>query len=133
MRTILIILVAALLTVPAISQTTQVSGDFGKAWINQSGTNKAADQTSNPGLWSWGATPKGRTLSNGKLMPETPGMVIYPAFPTNTIPIIINATTASEAVSGNNSSQVNNPYISDDPWYIAQSSDRPVFFGIRPY
>jgi hypothetical protein len=134
MRTMLILIAMALLIIPVISQSTQISGNYGETWLAQSGNKNVVEQQSpNQGLWSWGAIPKGRSLSNGKLMPESPGILIYPAFPTSTTPIVINATTPSEAINGSNSSQISNPYISEDPWVIAQTADQPVFFRTLPY
>ncbi len=134
MRTIWIMLVVALLIVPAFSQFTQISGNYGETWLAESGNkNVIEQQPPNQGLWSWGAIPKGRSLSNGKLMPAAPGTLIYPAFPSSETPLVINATTPSEAVTGNNSSQLSNPYISEDPWVIAQTSDRPVLFRSLAY
>jgi hypothetical protein len=131
MRTMLIMLAMALLIIPAISQPTQISGNYGETWLAQSGNKNVVEQSS--GLWSWGTIPKGQTLSNGKLTQQGPGILIYPAFPTSTTPIVINATTPSEAINGSNSSQISNPYISEDPWVIAQTSDQPVFFRQLPY
>jgi hypothetical protein len=134
MKTILIMIAVALLVIPAVSEYTQISGSYGETWLAESGNKDVIEQQpSNQGLWSWGAIPKGRSLSNGKLMPAVPGTLIYPAFPSSDNPIVINGITASQAMSGNNSTQLSDPYISEDPWFVAQTSDRPVFYRDLPY
>ncbi len=133
MRTLLIMLVVGLLIIPAISQPLQVGGNFGKSWLAQYGDRDVVRQPSGPGLWSWGVIPKGQILSRGKLTEMGSGMVIYPAFPTSSIPLIINATTPGEAIRRSNLSQIDNPYITEDPWFIAQTSGQPVFYRTLPY
>lgn len=133
MRTLFIILVMALLIIPAISQPLQVGGNFGETWLAQYGDKTVVKRSSGPGLWSWGVIPKGQMLSNGKLTELGPATLIYPAFPTSTTPIIYNATTPEEAIRGLNASQIGNPLISEDPWVVAQTSDRPVLFRNLPY
>ncbi len=131
MRTLWILLVIALLTLPAISQPTPVGGTFGENWLVQYGNKNVVKQSS--GLWSWGVIPKGQMLSNGKLTELGPATLIYPAFPTSTTPIIYNATSPSEMIRSLNASQISNPLISEDPWVVAQTSDRPVLFRNLPY
>jgi hypothetical protein len=133
MKTILIMLAVALLIVPAFSQYTQISGSFGKTWLAESGNKNVVAQEEPQGLWSWGAGPKGRAVSNGKLMPAMPGVLIYPAFPDSDVPIVINGTTPSRALTESNSSAISDPYIAADPWFVAQTSNRPVFFRSLPY
>lgn len=134
MKTILTMIAVALLVVPAVSEYTQISGSYGKTWLAESGNkNVIEQQPPNQGLWSWGAIPKGRTVSNGKLMAAVPGTLIYPAFPSSDDPIVINGITPSEAMSGNNSTQLSDPYLLEDPWFVAQTSDRPVFYRDLPY
>ncbi len=131
MKTLLILLVMALLIIPVISQPTPVGGTFGENWLTQYGNKNVVKQSS--GLWSWGVIPKGQMLSNGKLTELGPATLIYPAFPTSTTPVIYNATTPEEAIRGLNASQIGNPMISEDPWVVAQTSDRPVLFRNLPY
>ncbi len=134
MRPMLIMFVMALLIVPAVSEFTQISGSYGETWLAESGNkNVIKQQSPNQGLWSWGTIPKGQILSNGKLTQLGPATLIYPAFPTSTTPIIYNATTPQEAIRGLNASDLNNPMISEDPWVMAQTSDRPVLFRDLPY
>ncbi len=131
MKILLILLVMALLIIPAISQPTPVGGTFGENWLTQYGNKNVVKQST--GLWGWGTIPKGQILSNGKLTELGPATLIYPAFPTNTTPIIYNATTPQEAIRGLNASNLDNPMISEDPWVMAQTSDRPVLFRDLPY
>ncbi len=127
------VLVIVLLIGPAISQYTQVGGSYGMNWLNQTGSLRPASQAA--GLWSWGNIPKGETLSNGKLSETNGGLLIYPAFPAsaNEAPIVLNATTPGREIGGNNSSQISNPYLLEDPWTVAQTTNRPVLFGVNPY
>jgi hypothetical protein len=131
MRTLSIMVVMALLIVPAISQPTWVGGNFGDTWLAQYGNKNVVKQSS--GLWSWGTIPKGQMLSNGKLTELSPGTVFFPAFLTNTTPIILNAMTPGEAIRRSNLSQISNPYLTEDPWFVAQTADQPVFFRQLPY
>jgi hypothetical protein len=94
MKRILIMLAVALLVIPAVSEYTQISGSYGKTWLAESGNkNVIEQQPTNQVLWSWGAIPKGRMVSNGKLMAAVPGTLIYPAFSGSDIPIVINGIT----------------------------------------
>jgi len=133
MRTLLILLVMALLIIPAISQPLQVGGTFGKTWLAQYGDREVVKQSSGPGLWSWGTIPKGQILYNGRLTELGPATVIYPAFPTSTTPIILNALTPGEAIRRSNLTQISNPFIMEDPWFIAQTTGQPVFYRTLPY
>lgn len=131
MRVQLIMIVMVFLIVPAISQYTQVGGSFGITWLNQTGNLPPASQTT--GLWSWGTIPKGQMLSNGKLTEVGGGMLIYPAFPASETPIVLNATTPGREFNQSNLSQISNPLLLEDPWTVAQTNDRPVFFRTLPY
>ncbi len=133
MRTLLILLLIVLLAIPAISQPLQVGGTFGKTWLTQYGDRGVVKQSSGPGLWSWGTIPKGQILSNGRLTELGPATLIYPAFPISTTPIILNATTPGEAIRRSNLTQIDNPFITEDPWFIAQTTGQPVFFRTLPY
>ena len=131
MRVQLIILVMIFLIIPAISQYTQVGGSFGIDWLNQTGNLQTASQPA--GLWSWGTIPKGQILSNGKLTEVGGGMLIYPAFPESSNPIILNATTPGREINQTNITQISNPLLLEDPWTVAQTNDRPVLFRTTPY
>lgn len=130
MRVSLIVLVMVFLMLPAIAEYTQVGGSFGITWLNQTGNLQQFSQPA--GLWSWGVIPKGQMLSNGKLTEIGGGMLIYPAFPTSTTPIILNATTPGRELNQSNISQIN-PLTLEDPWTVAQTNDRPVLFRTTPY
>ncbi len=130
MRVQLIALAIVLLIVPVISEYTQISGTYGEYWLSQSGNKHEFKQAQ--GLWSWGAVPKGHTLTNGKLVEDEGGMLISPAFPTSATPIVINATTPGRGINMSNQSSIN-PAQFDDPWTVAQTNDRPVLFRRSAY
>lgn len=130
MRVQLIALVMVFLIVPAISQYTQVGGSYGTDWLNQFGNKHEVKEAK--GLWNWGAIPKGHTYSGGKLTEDSGGLLIYPAFPSSAAPIVLNATVPGRGLNATNQSMLN-PYIYEDPWTVAQMSDRPVLFRVNPY
>jgi len=107
--------------------TQQVGGDFGRAWlqgmgqVDMSGMNRTNATTD--GLWSWGSVPKWHMLIDGRLEYMGSGMWFYPAFPTNSTPIIENAS-----LSAKNAPDFASPEMVNDPWMIAQVSGRPVLF-----
>ncbi len=128
MRYQVIVLALALLIVPVMSQPTDVGGTYGESWITNSGNKNVV--STEAGLWNWGNLPKGQMLSNGQLTRVGPGMLIYPTLPTEGItPIIVNAT-APAGLATLNATQLDNPYLTQDPWYIAQSTEQPVLFRI---
>lgn len=132
MRCQIIVLVIALLVIPAFSQPLQISGGYGKQWLINTGSSYQFPKAT--GMWDWGAVPKGKELSNGKLTQTGPGLLIYPAFPgINAAPIVLNATVPGAGLNASNQSMLRNPYIFDDPWTAAQMSDRPVLFRASPY
>ena len=131
MRKIFAMLVLAILIIPVVSQPTPVGGTFGETWLTNYGNKNVIDQAKS--LWDWGTIPKGQILSNGKLIEIGPAELIYPAFPENSTPIIMNATTPEETIQGLNASQIYNPVLFDDPWFIAQTTGRPVLFRQLPY
>ncbi|MCX8207049.1 MAG: hypothetical protein N3G75_04360 [Methanothrix sp.] len=107
--------------------TQQVGGDFGKAWLQSlEQTERVETNMTNAttgGLWSWGSVPKWHMLIGGRLEYMGSGMWFYPAFPTNSTPIIENAS-----LSAKNAPDFASPEMLDDPWMIAQVSGRPVLF-----
>jgi hypothetical protein len=131
MRKLLVALAMALLVIPAISQPTPVGGTFGETWLTNYGNRNVIPQANS--LWDWGTIPKGQILSNGRLTELGPAELIYPAFPSSTTPIIINATTPGESIRSLNASQINNPYLVEDPWFVAQTTGQPVLFRQLPY
>ncbi len=133
MRVQLTMLVLAFLIAPAISQShyIQVGGNYGMAWLNQTGNLPPASQAA--GLWSWGTIPKGHSLVGGKLKTDVGGVLIYPAFPANDTPIVLNAMTPGQGINASNLSTLGDPNLYEDPWTVAQTSDRPVLFRVSPY
>ncbi|MDH7596464.1 MAG: hypothetical protein QHG98_01785 [Methanothrix sp.] len=132
MRIIALAVVMLMLSVPpAVSitgeGTQQVGGGFGKAWLQSlelmesAGVNRT--NTTADGLWSWGSVPKWHMLVGGRLEYMGSGAWFYPAFPTNSTPIIENAS-----LSAKNAPDFASPEMLNDPWMIAQVSGRPVLF-----
>jgi hypothetical protein len=118
MRYQIIVLVLALLIIPVLCQPTNVGGTYGESWITNNGNKNVVPEAT--GLWNWGNIPKGQMLSNGHLTQSGPGFLIYPTLPT-------------EGTTPMNATQLNNPYLTADPWYIAQSTEQPVLFRNLPY
>lgn len=124
-----ILFVISLLHVVAVPGwgVQQVGGDFGRAWLQsleqmeRVETNRTNATTD--GLWSWGSIPKWHTLVGGRLEYMGSGMWFYPAFPTNSTPIIENAS-----LSAKNAPDFASPEMVNDPWMISQISGRPVLF-----
>lgn len=140
MRTLLALLIILALCTPGLAapQTQGVGADFGKAWLAQN-ANKftAAPNTNNSNdLWNWGSKPQGYEVVGGQLYPIiAPTQTFYPAFVTNTTPIVVNGT----AFWGNRNyaspdfmtpdfmyPYYMSPYYSTDPWFLAQIMERPV-------
>ncbi len=131
MRYQIIVLTLALLIIPVLSQPTNVGGTYGESWITNNGNKNVVPTEA--GLWNWGNIPKGQMLSNGHLTQAGPGYLIYPNLPTEGVtPIVVNAT-APAGLASLNATQLNNPYLTEDPWYIAQSTEQPVLFRNLPY
>ena len=124
LRKLLRALAIALLIVPAFSAATYVGGDYGRAWLTNSGNKNPVPQTTS--LWDWGTIPKGQILSNGTLTPIGNVTVIYPAFMTSPNPIVLNRTSEIETYSNLSAPNINNPYLQGDPWFIAQATGQPV-------
>lgn len=124
----LVFLCVAMVIIPSLSQAVYVGGDYGRSWIDNSG-NKNITQNSS-GLWDWGETPVGHLLMNGKLasIPDTGSTLIYPAFVTNSTPIIGNATLNAPEYDPRHltSAQLSSPYLMEDPWMVAQETGQPI-------
>ncbi|MCQ8903810.1 MAG: hypothetical protein NQU42_06950 [Methanothrix sp.] len=129
---IIALIVMLFISVPQVVSITgdgaqQVGGDFGKAWLQSLeqmesvGVNRTIAATD--GLWSWGSVPKWHMLVGGRLEYMGSGVWFYPAFPTNSTPIIENAS-----LSAKNAPDFASPEMLNDPWMIAQVSGRPVLF-----
>jgi hypothetical protein len=54
------------------SSAISVSGDFGRNWISsiKAQNPEPADQNPENDLWSWGSSPKGSKIVNGKLVAD---------------------------------------------------------------
>ncbi len=130
MRIILMVLLTALLMVPALSQPVNVGGEFGKSWLQNSGNKNVVSQSS--GLWDWGNMPKGQMLVNGKMVQAGPGYLINPN--SGLTPIVLDDVTPGETVRKMNLSQLNNnTNLLEDPWYVAASTEHPVLVRTGPY
>lgn len=154
MRILLTTLLIALLAVPLLSQAVDVGGSFGSNWIATSG-NKDIFPANVTGLWSWGQIPLGNTLQGGKLVSTGNSgdtRLIFPAFaagegtsileglmsnpysaPGQLPPIgsgyyIDNRTLNAAQVGprGLNAQQIASPYLSEDPWSVAQEIGQPI-------
>ena len=121
----------------AAPQMQSVSGDFGKTWLSQNANKFAAAPSTNNGndLWNWGSKPQGYEVVNGQISPIiAPTQTIYPAFMTNTTPIVVNGTSwgRSNYISPDSTTpNFISPYYAfpdyiSDPWFLAQIMERPV-------
>jgi hypothetical protein len=154
MRILLTALLIALLAVPLLSQAVDVGGSFGSNWIATTG-NKEIFPPNSTGLWSWGQIPLGNTLQGGNLVSTGDSgdtRLVYPAFAegqggsilaglmsaTNVAPgqlpvlgsgyYIDNKTlnVAQSGPRGLNAQQIASPYLSEDPWALAQEIGQPI-------
>lgn len=134
MKIWLLLLCIALVIIPSLSQAVNVGGDYGRSWLDNSG-NKNIIQNSS-GLWDWGETPVGHLLINGKLtsMPDTGSTLIYPAFVTNSTPIIGNATLNAPGYNPRHltEAQLSSPYLLEDPWMVAQETGQAILIQNSP-
>jgi hypothetical protein len=130
MKISLIALLVALLVVPAFSQPVSVGGSFGANWLATNGNTGIIPNAT--GLWGgWGQIPLGNILENGKLVSTGNSgdtQLIYPAFVTNPTPIIGNKSinSAQYYPRGLTAADLASPWLSEDPWAIAQSTGQPV-------
>ena len=154
MRILLTTLLIALIAVPLLSQAVDVGGSFGTNWIATTG-NKDIYSTNATGLWSWGQIPLGNTIQGGKLVStgdQGDTRLVYPAFaegqgtsilaglmsapnveagklpPLGSGYYIDNRTlnVAQTGPRGLNSQQIASPYLSEDPWALAQEIGQPI-------
>ena len=119
-----------------------VGGDFGRSWISEfKDQNKPANDSENlkNDLWSWGSTPKGKKMVNGKLV-DAPyyNWTLYnisrnwlgdTSYLGN--PVYMNNSSLGyygyNYTSGEYVAAPLSPlYLSDDPWVLAQQLERPV-------
>lgn len=130
MRTILVLVVALMLCSLSIAMNQDVGGDYGKSWLikysNKFVSNRGSINSSTDDLWRWGGKPLGYEVFNSKLHPMlAPVEWYYPAFMSNTTPIVINGT----ALLNNRALMPIDslfPDFASDPWSIALATERPV-------
>ena len=131
----LVLLCIPLLIIPSLSQPVNVGGNYGRSWLNSSGNKNIIPSSS--GLWDWGQTPSGYILMNGKLVStgESGSTLIYPAFVTNSTPLIGNASlnAPNYGPRGLTLAQLASSYMYEDPWAVAQSTGQPILIQNRPY
>jgi hypothetical protein len=153
MRILLTTLLIALLAVPLLSQAVDVGGSFGASWISTSGNKGIIPNAT--GLWSWGQIPLGNIVQGGKLVSTGNSgdtVLVFPAFAEgqgstalqslmsapNVAPgqlpglswgnYVDNRTLNVNQVGprGLNGQQLSSPYLSEDPWTVAQESGQAV-------
>ena len=131
MRILLTTLLIALLAVPLLSQAVDVGGSFGSNWIATSG-NKNIFPANATGLWSWGQIPLGNIIQGGKLVSTGntgDTILITPAFSNgNPNPLIGNKslTVPQFGPRGLTPADLASPYLSQDPWAVAQSTGQAI-------
>ena len=83
------------------------------------------------GLWDWGSIPLGNILMKGKLMSignSGDTVLILPAFPTNTTPILQNRPLMTSDYSGLSIADLSSPYLLEDPWAVPQTIGQPILY-----
>ena len=154
MRILLTTLLIALLAVPLLSQAVDVGGSFGSNWIAKSG-NQEIFPANATGLWSWGQIPLGNTIQGGKLVSTGNSgdtQLVYPAFAEGQGATILDSLLSASNVAagrlpalgrgiyidnrtlnlpqdsphGLNAQQIASPYLSEDPWSLAQQLNQPI-------
>jgi hypothetical protein len=131
MRTSLVIIVLVLFILSALSQPVYVGGEFGKRWLNSSGSKNVVQERSG-GLWTWGSVPKGQMLMNGTLEPIGTSTWYYPFFPASSSPIILNASSPIIDATPFPTSDFSSRSPLEDPWFVAQITGHPVVFRTMP-
>ena len=135
MRILLTTLLIALLAVPLLSQAVDVGGSFGQNWIATSGNKNIYSNAT--GLWSWGMIPLGNIMQNGQLVStgdQGTTELIYPAFPEGVQNLIVGNKSINAPQNGPRGltqTQLNSPYLQEDPWVLAQSINQPIL--IQPF
>lgn len=127
MRILPLLFIVPVLCGLCLATTQDIGGNFGKSWLTQY-SNKFVSGNDNyaNNLWNWGGKPHGYEVFNGKLYPLlAPTDWYYPAFMSNTTPIVINGTAL---IRDRNYLPVDFlfPDFARDPWSIAQTLERPV-------
>ena len=135
MKISLVLLCIAMLIIPSLSMPVNVGGTYGQNWLNNSGNKNTIPNSS--GLWSWGVTPIGHILMNGKLesLGDGNSVLITPAFVTNPTPIIGNASLNAPENNPRHltEAQLSSPYMLEDPWAVAQETGQPILIQNPPY
>ncbi len=129
MKVLLIALGIALLVSISIGQPISIGGTYGKSWLEDYGSKNIVPNST--GLWDWGHIPLGNILLNGKLMSigdygDT--VLILPAFPTNTTPILQNRALMTSDYSGLSVADLSSPYLMEDPWAVSQTIGQPILY-----
>ena len=133
MKVLLVALVIAILVAPSIGQPLYIGGTYGRSWIANYGSKNVVPNAT--GLWDWGSIPLGNILLNGKLMSTGNSgdtVLIYPAFVTNTTPILQNKALMTSSYSGLSLADLSSPYLSRDPWFVAQTIEQPILYHSIP-
>jgi hypothetical protein len=124
----------ALLLSSSIGQPISISGNYGRAWLENYGNKNIVPNSTS--LWDWGHVPLGNILQNGKLTSignsGTPIELFYPAFPTNTTPIFQNRSLMASGYSGLSPADLSSPYLTEDPWFAAQTIGQPILYQSNP-
>jgi hypothetical protein len=131
MRTSLVIIVLVLFILPALAQPVNVGGEFGKRWLNSSGSRDVVQERGGD-LWTWGSMPKGQMVINGTLEPMGTSTWYYPFFPKSSSPIILNASSPIIDATPFPTSDFSSRYPLEDPWFVAQITGYPVVFRTVP-
>ena len=129
MKVLLIVLGIALLVSLSISQPLSIGGTYGKSWLENYGSKDIVSNST--GLWDWGSIPLGNILMNGKLTSigdSGDTVLITPAFPINMTPILQNRPLMTSEYSGLSIADLSSPYISEDPWAVAQTIGQPILY-----
>jgi hypothetical protein len=130
MKVLIIALVIALLASLSIGQPISIGGTYGKSWLEGYGSKNIVPNST--GLWDWGHIPLGKILlKDGKLMSigdSGDTVLIVPAFPTNTTPILQNRALMTSDYSGLSVADLSSPYLMEDPWAVSQTMGQPVLY-----
>lgn len=132
-RVLLIVIIAVGLFIcghsPADSRMKNVGEDFGKSWLAQNSNKYAASASPSNGskdLWAWGGKPLGYEIIKGEIYPQiAPTELYYPMFMSNSTPILINGTRLIQNSNYVPPEFALNGFV-NDPWYLAQLTERPV-------
>jgi hypothetical protein len=134
MRTVIILSLLALLAACAGAtgaEPVKVGGDFGTAWLKNLPYQPEMSADGNGGgLWGWGGVPMGMKVVNGSLQPvyngtdevDFAGIAWLGSEPLGQ-PVSLNGSDVPIQMANVNYLY---PFLSDDPWILAQHYGRPV-------